>query len=229
MQATLPILKATFSPSIYESEISAFRGAFLEKVPKDVEAFAWFHNHFPDGSSRYHYPRVQYKREHHMPIMICFSEALETGKSFLNEQQIGKVKMKDHEDGLELKEVEINHFPLGLTDEMTQTYRIYNWQALNQHNYQEYQQLESLRDIIYFLEPKLIGNILSFAKAVQWHVDEKIKVEITQMHPTRYIKYKGVKIIAFNFTFRSNILLPDQIGLGKGVSRGFGNIRKLTS
>ncbi len=227
MPTTLPILKAIFSPSIYESEVSAFRGAFLEKIPLDQEDFAWFHNHFPDGSSQYHYPRVQYKRENQMPIMICFGEAFQPGQDLVADDKFPQLKLRDHKNELALEAYEVKKYPLGITDDMSQLYSIRNWQALNQHNYREYQELESLRDIIYFLEPKLIGNILSFAKAVNWHIAEKIQLEITQMRPTQHINYKGVRVFAFNFVFRTNVLLPDHIGLGKGVSRGFGNIRKI--
>ncbi|MDD3175568.1 MAG: CRISPR-associated endonuclease Cas6 [Candidatus Nanoarchaeia archaeon] len=36
-----------------------------------------------------------------------------------------------------------------------------------------------------------------------------------------------MEILAFKGDFKINFILPDYIGLGKSVSRGYGNVRKV--
>jgi hypothetical protein len=38
--------------------------------------------------------------------------------------------------------------------------------------------------------------------------------------------FKDTKMVAFQGNFITNALLPDEIGIGKAVSRGFGTIKK---
>ena len=40
-------------------------------------------------------------------------------------------------------------------------------------------------------------------------------------------KFKDVKMTAYDLRFTCNVSLPNYIGLGKGVSHGFGTIRKI--
>jgi hypothetical protein len=39
-------------------------------------------------------------------------------------------------------------------------------------------------------------------------------------------RLKSVEMLAFLGTFRINFLLPDHIGIGKSVSRGFGTVER---
>ena len=40
-------------------------------------------------------------------------------------------------------------------------------------------------------------------------------------------RLKGVRMVGFKGTFAVNFELPDYIGLGKSVSRGFGTIKRV--
>ena len=103
-------------------------------------------------------------------------------------------------------------------------YRIYNWLALSQDNYQRYQQIQNDLERIDFLEGILKANIIAFAKGVKWDVDRTIHLRIDEVIKTKLVPYKSQKLMAFDLTFRSNVFLPDFVGLGKGVSLGFGTV-----
>jgi hypothetical protein len=68
------------------------------------------------------------------------------------------------------------------------------------------------------------GNILSFAKGIGVHFDMSVTCRITNMDEIGGMAYKSIKFAAFDMMFKTNVSLPNYIGLGKGVSHGFGTI-----
>ena len=104
------------------------------------------------------------------------------------------------------------------------TYHLRKWLPLNQENYAKYMAMESLADKYAMLEKLLTGNILSMAKGLGVHFERQVECKITAMEEPRLIVYKGVKMMAFDAEFKSNVSLPDYVGLGKGVSLGFGMV-----
>ena len=40
------------------------------------------------------------------------------------------------------------------------------------------------------------------------------------------MNYKKQRLLSFNVEFETNVSLPDHIGLGKGVSVGFGDLKQ---
>ncbi len=75
---------------------------------------------------------------------------------------------------------------------------------------------------IEFMESILRGNILSFAKGISWRVDKAIKVRIQQIIRSALISVKGVKREAYTLNFAGNVFLPNNMGLGRNVSLGYG-------
>ena len=71
----------------------------------------------------------------------------------------------------------------------------------------------------------MTANIISFAKGIGWDVDQQIKVDITTIHNSRPVNFKRQKVMAFDLDFTMNVALPDYVGLGKGVSLGFGTVK----
>lgn len=74
------------------------------------------------------------------------------------------------------------------------------------------------------LENLLTANILSMAKGLGVHFERQVECKITAMEEPRLTTYKGVKMMAFDAEFKSNVSLPDYVGLGKGVSLGMGTV-----
>ena len=75
-----------------------------------------------------------------------------------------------------------------------------------------------------FLKRLIIGNILSFAKGIDWWIEEEIVIEAKLEEIS--VKFKNEAMIGFKGYFYSNIYLPEFIGLGKSTSRGFGTISR---
>jgi predicted nucleotidyltransferase len=101
------------------------------------------------------------------------------------------------------------------------------WLPLNEANYARYQ-AGRLVERKRLLERILIGNILSMSKGLGYVVTEKIEISRLDVYPVRTpVRLKGVEMTGFKGTFAVNFELPDLIGLGKSVSRGFGTVRRI--
>ncbi|MBK8562489.1 MAG: DNA repair protein [Saprospiraceae bacterium] len=184
------------------------------------------HNHFEDGKSRYAYPLVQYKVLRNVPTLVGMGEGADLlAELFLKTQELdieGKVYP------LFTKEIKHSRVAIGMADGLVK-YRFETfWMALNQENHRVYMESDESCDFI-LLERILVGNILSFFKAFGhfFGPEERVRVEL-DIEAYRSAKFKDNKMAAFTGHFETNVLLPDFIGLGKSVSRGFGTIRKIS-
>ncbi|RMG00866.1 MAG: hypothetical protein D6735_12850, partial [Acidobacteria bacterium] len=99
------------------------------------------------------------------------------------------------------------------------------WLALNEKNYQKYKHAQSFDLRKKLLESILIGNIISLSKSLGYTVSDPIQAEIKLVReiPARL---KGVGMTAFMGRFSVNFEIPDLLGIGKSVSRGFGTIKR---
>ncbi|MEZ4851045.1 MAG: CRISPR-associated endonuclease Cas6 [Bacteroidia bacterium] len=220
MAKKLKVLKIVFDGAIRDHELPAFRGAIANKVPQHI----LFHNHLDDNRFRYKYPLIQYKRFGQHPGMICLGEGVEEIHHYF-EQRDWSISISGRSLDLKIDQLDMNQVEVSLSDRSF-TYDIRNWIAINQRSMPDYRALESLGDQIAYLERKLTGNILSFAKGIDWHVESEIQTKILEMGKTHTVRTKGVNLMGFNLLFRSNMFLPNDIGLGARVSLGFGNIRR---
>ena len=101
-------------------------------------------------------------------------------------------------------------------------YRIRRWLPLNSENYQRYKAMEGISEKISFLESILIANLLSFSKGIGVYVEKEIQCKLTSLHDPFLVKNKGIKLMAFDIEFVTNMSLPDYIGIGKNASIGYG-------
>jgi len=74
-----------------------------------------------------------------------------------------------------------------------------------------------------FLNAILIGNLLSMAKGLGVVIEHRLNLH-SHLEKVE-TQYKGVEMTGFTGSFRVNLQMPDYIGIGKGVSQGFGVIR----
>jgi hypothetical protein len=124
---------------------------------------------------------------------------------------------------MKIAKLDLNQFEMKISERMT-SYSIRNWVALNQQAYNQYQKLDGLVEKVAFLEKKLIGNILSFAKGIGWHIEENIQLKIIDLPQSQLISYKKQKLQTFNLDFKTNVFIPQYIGLGAKTSVGMGTV-----
>lgn len=220
----IPVLTIRFANMLTQEEIPYFRGAIINAVGKEDSLL--FHNHVGE-KVRYAYPLIQYKRIGGKAAIVCIGEGTEAVGKFFSacnlDVQIGKRPVK-----LEVESVKADKTLLQVWEDMF-AYRIHKWLPLNQEHYEVFQKKESLADKFSFLESILTGNILSFGKGVGVTFEKQIVCKITDVLNQRLLTYKGVKMMAFDAEFKSNVSLPDFVGLGKGVSLGMGTVKRMKS
>ena len=103
-------------------------------------------------------------------------------------------------------------------------YYLHNWLPLNPENHQKYMEMEGIVERTQMLEKILIGNILSTCKGLGVTIEGEITCKILQTSEPQVTRYKQMPYVSLDGEFKSNITLPNYIGLGKGASTGHGII-----
>ena len=161
---------------------------------------------------------------HQTPLVLGIEEGAEVLKEIydkFDEIKIGERKYAIMERGITLKSEEF-----GCSKEILSYRFVTPWMALSQNNYPSTgASWEERKDL---LRRILVGNILSASKGLGYVATEQIKLEIGRIHE-EICMLKGVKVTGIRGEFTTNFAIPDFMGLGKSVSRGFGAVTRLQS
>lgn len=216
----IEVLSVMLDVRLKDIELPFLRGALISKVSNSGTLF---HGHLPDGL-RYSYPLIQYKKLGEYATVVALQEAVPQLAELLLENTVPiKLRLGRRMVSASVSDVFRQNIDMSVSTAM-RTFEISRWLPLNQENYDAYCTMDSLADKLAFLENLLLGNILSFAKGVGVFFEEQVRVFIVYILSTGTFKYKGVEMLGFDIQFRTNVRLPEFIGLGKGVSLGFGTI-----
>ena len=219
--AKIKTLEITSNLPIKFSEITLFRGAVIDSLEnKDI----LFHNHKEEGF-RYSYPLIQYKRINGNAAIVCVDKGTEAiGEWFSSKNS--QINLGERTVSLEIESMKAYMTDVQCVDTYIY-YHISNWLPLNSENYSIYTKSDGLIERMEILQKVLAGNIMSFLKGVDIYLEQQISVIITKISRESIIEYKGVKLMNFYADFKTNLWLPNHIGLGKGASSGFGTIMRL--
>lgn len=197
---------------------SQLRGFFATKF----QEYVLLHHHNPDGLV-YQYPLIQYKILAGIPIVIGINEGAEVLVEIFNEYDtldLGseRYRIREKHVSYQVQEVEWTDSPV--------LYRFLTpWVALNQVNYLRYYGMKNSLERNTFLGKTLVGNLLSFSKTLGYTVPNTLVCGVS-MKPVK-VSMKGVHLMGFTGSFRVNFKMPDLLGIGKSVSRGFGTVQRL--
>jgi hypothetical protein len=215
-------LTVTFDTEISYKEIPLFRGAVLNSM--GGKANMLYHNHIGSDTFRYSYPLIQYKRIGGKAAIVCIEEGADVIGQFLSEAansiQIGEREARCNTERIVPAKI------LMQTWKSTFSYQIYRWLPLNRANYLKYKEAEGMIERIAILENILKGNILSMLKGFDIYLEDELIVKITNLSEPYLLHNKGIGLMAFNADFSCNLSIPDNIGLGKNASIGYGVTRR---
>jgi hypothetical protein len=215
------LLDVAFENEILAWEVPAFRGAVIESAGRKN---ILFHNHENDKFV-YSYPLIQYKRIGKRPHLICIDDGVDEIHKFFENIQEG-VFLNERPYELKIGKLGLNTFTMQVWDKAFR-YNIFDWLPLNQENFNKFRILTDESEQIQFLNKILTGNILSFAKGINWEVDKPIITKIDKIVHRKSLRIKGVNREVFDVLFKTNVFLPNNIGLGKNCSLGFGIIKEV--
>lgn len=180
------------------------------------------HNHMESGELKYAYPLVQYKVVNQTPMLVGINEGGELLTRLFT--SIDHLDIDGERIQVTNKRIQNEMTEVGVAGQLYEYIFATLWMALNQDNYASYMQKdEKARKEM--LERILTGNILSFYKSIDYHENEKILVTAKLQQKTT--NFKNKRMVAFTGSMVTNAQLPENIGLGKSVARGFGTLQRL--
>ncbi len=185
---------------------------------------ALLHNHSPNNSFIYTFPRVLYHIIDGYPLIIGVDEGADAVKLTvpplkqitLNGKSYHIIEMTEGDEEVEF----------GITDKTNPYSFLTPWLALNQKNYEKYQMAGTWGKRREMLEKILVGNIISMSKSLGYTVPGPITASIGKMKEVK-TSLKGTPMVGFLGDFSVNFEIPDYWGIGKSVSRGFGTVKRL--
>lgn len=181
------------------------------------------HNHMGNGELRYRYPQVQYKVVDQIPMLVALAEGAELlPQLFL---QIRELNIKGRIYPVHQKQIEAFRWEPTFSEQLVHYQFKTNWMALNQANHKRYK-TASINEQQALLNRTIVGNMLSMLKGIGVFVDERIEANVT-ISSEREARFKNNTMLSFTGQFSTNFLLPQYIGLGKQVARGFGTISQI--
>ncbi len=216
----IKVFKISFSDMEIERRNTAkIRAYIASRHPEYSE----LHNHKPDGRPIYRYPVIQYKVINGRAVIIGYNEGGDILESFILEEE--KLIINGHVLDINEKYITKKIERFGVCDNELFEYKFINpWFALNSENYQKYIENNAIEKIK-LLEKILIGNIISIAKGFGYTIKSQLECRL-MVNPIE-IKLKDKIMLGFNGSFLINFKLPDLMGIGKMVSRGFGAVETI--
>lgn len=198
---------------------SKLRGYIGKKFPE----YILLHHHINGTEYIFTYPRIQYKIIEGTPIIVGIEEGAGILKKIsdeINELMLGKKKY-------EVKSIQMNQInaEFGKCRKNIKYKFLTPWLALNPKNYKKYREIKEWKERKEFLNNILVGNILSMCKGLNYIVTGKLYAHSLLEKNT--VRYKAIPHIGFTGEFKINFKIPDYLGIGKGISHGFGVVKKI--
>ena len=171
--------------------------------------------------NKFLYPRVQVKILDEQIYLYGIKEGVEVVKSLSS-----KIKIFDFGNilfNVESFETDASDDNLLLNDNQLYKYDFLSpWYALNQPMLNEFNSRDESKKIL-LLNELLAKNIIFLAKEFGSNLNTKIvtKLTVDSLEPNFYPEKKWG---SFSASFSTNFIFPNYIGLGNGITRGFGSI-----
>ncbi len=232
-------LRITFDTLIRNWEIPWFRGAVAEKLGHQHE---WYHNHanikdetapggfrYAENKFHYRYPKIQYKSDRRggklRPMMVFSGECVQEAKTFF-EQQNFDIYFKNEVRNLGIYNMDFIEYDLDIWAKEYE-FNLFNWIPFTEENYQKFKNARGVSERSELMDKILTHQIVYFAQAHGLDTRQEAFAYIDEISKEGWmsLKHRGPKLKSFNLSFRTNINLPEYLGIGQGSSKGFGVVR----
>ncbi|WP_077924400.1 CRISPR-associated endonuclease Cas6 [Spirosoma sp. 209] len=224
-QTLVPLTTITFPEiALRTRDAHKLRGYFGELFRQHSPLL---HNHLEqaDGTGdvkfRYGYPLVQYKVLGNVPTLVGLGE----GATLLTQLflQMREVQIESETFPVLSKHIRHEQVPIGISDDLIE-YRFETlWMALNQANHRDYRNYTEAEQQAQ-LKRVLTGQLLALFREFNLWLAPHERIMVRLSVDERTTQFKNQTMVAFAGRFLTNVILPDGIGLGKAVSRGFGTV-----
>ncbi len=217
----VPIIQVQFpSNPLKRFEIPRLRGYIARRFPK----YSLIHNHLQDGKFRYGYPAIQFKIIQSVPTIIGIGEGLPIVKEVF--EDVNELRVEAKRLRLWEKSVSMRNEEFGLTTDYIDYYFASPWMALKEENYATFKNLNSIEKQ-QFLKHLLRENLKTISKGFKYLIPEVEEIQVEGFFKSRAMNFKNVKMLCFTGNFTVNFVIPDFLGIGKQVARGYGTIQRV--
>lgn len=192
------------------------KGVFMRQYP-DLEIIPMMDGTYRD---KFLYPRVQIKILNEQVYMIGINEGVDPIVELAERLDIldfGNITFQVFDTEVDIKDDQFR-----AVDRLIRYRLLTPWVALNQTTGSRYRFLNNSERIA-FLNRLLGQNIVFLAREMGVELQDKIftKVNLTSMFPKPVDERNWG---AFSGEFRTNFLLPNYLGIGNGITRGYGAV-----
>ena len=245
----IPITHITFELPVRPGGMRQFRGAVIENVLQHKPVFEAaginteiFHNHkeavavgaaddvataeAPEAENYYHYPLVQYNLRHRKAGIMGIgpgAQAVQLWLSMAGES----ISVGGETVPLGIRYHRHVQWKPALNPGL-QCYRINKWLPFNKLNYGRWQHTHRLQDKAVILDRIIWGHLFHLAETLGVTINrEGLQLYVSAIDYMGYCDCYGVKRLALDITFHTNLNLPTEIGLGTGTTIGFGKVQRI--
>ncbi len=220
MEYSSPLIRTVIARVITDKPVRKtpyqVKGVFMRQYP-DLEIVPMM-----DGTyrNRFLYPRVQIKILNEQVYMIGIHEGVDPIVELADRLDIldfGNITFQVFDTEVDIKDDQFR-----AVDRLVRYRLLTPWVALNQTTGSRYKFLNNT-ERIGFLNRLLGQNIVFLAREMGVELQDKIftKVNLTSMFPKPVDERNWG---AFSGEFRANFLLPNYLGIGNGITRGYGAV-----
>ena len=211
-------LSVQFDQRLRPSELPYFRSAVIEKTQRENDLF---HNHRSSTAVIYRYPLIQYKLFQGRAGIVCLEDGTDAIHQLFSVPDLD-LRIGRQTRNFRVQDMHLTHHDLRLT-ERPNRYYLRDYLPFNSQNFQRWTALAGdTHTQLDLLTGTLRGNLLALAKGIGWWIDGRVEVRPLHLYRVRTQRYKGQPMLCFDLSFMTNVVLPIGVGLGKGVSVGFG-------
>lgn len=218
---TTPVDTTTLTFSqlrLHPTDAEKLRGYFAKNFGKDS---VLFHNH-TDGGFRYAYTLIQYKVLRGVPTIIGLADgAAQVMQTFLN---LETIELDGQTVRVDDKELQVNKVKAGVISELRE-YRLASplW-MFNQDNYKKYRALPETEQPA-FVKQLMNSHLVTALRGIGCEVDrDKARIMLSVRLEQKMVNAKNNRMQMYVGSFTANVALPEGIGIGKSVSKGFGTV-----
>ncbi len=215
------IIKLTFAPEAFKvSDIPRLRGFLARQFPEYKE----IHNHEVDGRFRWVYPELQFKVFDNTPVIVGYKSGYEILVRLF--EKVGYFEISHRRIEIPEKTIHVFEEEIGVCNRRLTYEFLTPWMALNKQNYEKTRQLD-WQERQKFLSHLLRENLKTVSHAFDYWIPDPDAVHVEgRFHPLKNT-FKGKTMLTYKGIFKVNFMIPDYLGLGKQVARGFGTVKKL--
>jgi hypothetical protein len=180
----------------------------------------------PEQSSAVHihrYPVIQCKQVKNRLIVIGIGQGADhllalslRGRELLLGENTCTIVERDQE---------IRNETIDISDALQRYEFLTPWLALNQQNAKKFYDLKGKPERDAFMQKLLTSALSTFAKSI----DCDLRAPLICRSKVRFRRERihDENVMVFYGTFETNLRIPDYLGIGQSISKGFGTIRSI--